>query len=566
VSDAGRGRLSWAAIQLGADVDAVEALLRGLSVPRCRLNAAVLAAIGEGAEGGPIVLDDELALRVELARGAEGWAAAGERQPDRVGASRGVPASAFATRSHAGGLGALLCSLVAFLRRFVVLSAGQADAAALWVAHTYAIGAAEATPYLAVTSAEKRSGKTRLLDVLELLVARPWRAITPTEAVVFRKIERDGPTLLLDEVDAIFGPKAREHEGLRALLNAGNRRGTRVPRCVGPTHALQEFEVFCPKALAGIGELPDTLADRAVAIRLKRKAPGESVERFRRREVESQAEQLRFELEPALAASLAQLTGARPAIPVELDDRAADAWEPLFAIAELAGVGWAERARSAALALSVGQAREDESAGVRLLADVLRVFEESGRDGLTKAELLAALVALEDAPYGERERFTTNRLSRILKRYGVPSDAYVHDENGKSHRGWQREHFADAWTRYLPEKRATCADGLVEPSSVDSKACGKQAPHGSGNTASPYGYAVRTVRTLSLPLPGGDGYRDLLNRAHNAGQITNLERDHRRLWHDLLIAARPPAGEKRVLSEIAELVAEGALQPLGAGP
>src|SRR5205823_998737 len=83
---------------------------------------------------------------------------------------------------------------------------------------------------LAVTSPEKRSGKSRLFEVLEILVANPWKVITPTEAVIFRKIDKDRPTLLLDETDAIFGKRNGEnYEGLRALLNAGNRRGRHGP-------------------------------------------------------------------------------------------------------------------------------------------------------------------------------------------------------------------------------------------------------------------------------------------------------------------------------------------------
>jgi hypothetical protein len=244
--------------------------------------------------------------------------------------------------------------LVRFVRRFVVLSDAQATAVALWVVHTHAFGA-DASPYLAVTSAEKRSGKTRLLDVLELLVAEPWRVVMPSEAVVFRKIDADQPTLLLDEVDAIFGPKANGNaEGLRALLNAGNRRGTKVPRCVGPSQTLVTFSVFCAKALAGIGELPDTIADRAIQIRLKRRGPSETIERFRRRDVEESAATLRESARSWGAERTEALALARPELPEELDDRAQDAWEPLLAIADAAGGSWPETSRAAALELAEG--------------------------------------------------------------------------------------------------------------------------------------------------------------------------------------------------------------------
>jgi hypothetical protein len=268
----------------------------------------------------------------------------------------------------------LLDDVVRFVRRFVAMSPAQADAAALWVLHTHALDAAEQSPYLAVTSAEKRSGKSRLLDVLELIVARPWRVVTPSEAVIFRKLDAQRSTLLLDECDAIFHDKSNgATEGLRALLNAGNRPGTRVPRCVGPSQTLTDFSVFSAKALAGIRDLPDTVTDRSITIRLKRRSPVELVERFRRREVAPEGEMLRDRIADWLEPQLEELAAARPQLPDELDDRQQDCWEPLFALAEFIGDACLVRARTAALALDA--IRDDNSAGVRLLDDIAAIFE-----------------------------------------------------------------------------------------------------------------------------------------------------------------------------------------------
>jgi hypothetical protein len=183
-------------------------------------------------------------------------------------------------------LGGLLDNVGAFVRRFVVMSDVQADAVTLWIAHTHAVGAGETTPYLAVTSAEKRSGKTRLREVLELLVSSALSASNISDAALFRAVEKLTPTLLLDEADAVF--KAREREDLRGMLNAGYRRGAVAYRMGGANKTtLEAFPVFCAKAFFGIGDfLPDTLADRAIPIRLQRRTSDEPVERFRRREVE----------------------------------------------------------------------------------------------------------------------------------------------------------------------------------------------------------------------------------------------------------------------------------------
>jgi hypothetical protein len=206
----------------------------------------------------------------------------------------------------------LLDELEAFIRGYVVMSAAQADAVTLWATHTHAMDAFETTPYLAISSPTKQCGKSRLLDVLELVTARAWRTITPSEAVLYRKIDQVAPTLLLDETDAIFANRNGDTEPLRALLNAGNRRGTAVPRCVGPTQTLVDFQVFCAKALAGIGNLPDTIADRSVRIRMERKRRDESAQRFRHREASEQAATLYQALESWAQDAIPTLAEARP--------------------------------------------------------------------------------------------------------------------------------------------------------------------------------------------------------------------------------------------------------------
>src|SRR5262249_34238105 len=113
----------------------------------------------------------------------------------------------------------------------------------------------------------------------------------------YRRISATTPTLLLDETDAIFNRKAETTEGLRACLNAGNKRGTTVPRCVPPRMEIAEFEVFCPKVLCGIGGLPATITDRSIPIEMRRKQPGDRIERFRSRKARELAAPLTADLE-----------------------------------------------------------------------------------------------------------------------------------------------------------------------------------------------------------------------------------------------------------------------------
>jgi DNA primase len=244
---------------------------------------------------------------------------------------------------------ALLTDVEAFVRRFVVFPSGAASAATtLWVAHTHAFDAAPATPYIAVTSPEKRSGKSRLQEVCQLLVRQPMRTVNTSLAVLFRAIDKNRPTLFLDETDTVFKMGGEKAEELRGLINAGNRPGSPVLRTVGDHFDIKAFEVFCPKMLSGIKDLPDTVMDRSINIRIQRRKKTEPYEKFRERKVRPEAESLRQRLELWAAEAVPQLTDAEPEIPDELNDRAQDAWEPLIAIADHVGGEWPSRARAAA--------------------------------------------------------------------------------------------------------------------------------------------------------------------------------------------------------------------------
>jgi uncharacterized protein DUF3631 len=351
----------------------------------------------------------------------------------------------------------LLDELYAFVRRYVVLSEAQAVAVSLWLVHTYCIEAAEATPYLAITSAEKRSGKSRLLEVLALLAARPLAAAGATEAALFRSLAASPPpTLLMDEVDALFGAKARgDNEDLRALLNAGYRRGTPVLRCVGEgtKQRVEPYAVFGPKALAGIGRLPDTIADRSLPIRLKRRTAEESVERLRARDARVEADPLRDQLDLLAEDCVEQLALARPELPSELDDRAQDACEPLVAIADLAGGTWPARARAALVELRGNDEDNDSSSlGIRLLADLQTIFAARGGCQIPTADLLESLCALEDAPWQELggRRLSSRRLASLLRPYRVsPHDLRMDDD--RILKGYRLDDLSDAFRRYLPQ-------------------------------------------------------------------------------------------------------------------
>lgn len=350
---------------------------------------------------------------------------------------------------------ALVYELMAFIRGYVVMTRAQLLIVALWIIHTYCTEAFEQTPYLSVTSPEKQCGKTRFLETLEVLVARAWMAILPSEAVLYRTIDKKVPTLLLDEVDTIFNPRSADrYEGLRAVLNAGHRRGNRVPRCFGPTLEVVEFDTFCPKVLAGIGTLPDTVADRSVPIRLERRKRGEEVERFIRRDVAGPAARLRDAIEAWGDQHREELRPSRPTMPDALSDRMQEGCECLVAIAAALGLG--DEARRALIEVfSVERLDDQESMRLRLLSDIKAVFErrdaraQKRSRGIATNDLLAALHAIEEAPWATYygRGLEARDLANLLRHYGLHSGPLR--IKGDVKKGYKRDPLHEAWERYL---------------------------------------------------------------------------------------------------------------------
>jgi hypothetical protein len=354
---------------------------------------------------------------------------------------------------HSVDADTMLRSVFSFIRRFVSLSDSQARVLTLWVIHTHAFPAAAATPYMAINSPEKQSGKTRLLEVLNTLVASPWMTGRVTAAVLTRKIDKGHPTLLLDESDAAFGGEKEYAEALRGILNTGYVIGGSASCCVGQgaTIGFKDFSTFCPKAIAGIGSLPDTVADRSIPIRLKRAAPGEIIERFRRRDVESETATLRDAVSKWSLPAEELLREARPMLPDELSDRQQDCVEPLLAIADAAGGEWPTTARSSLVELCADARATDKSPGVQLLTDIREIFTARGADRISSADLTSALLEIETSPWSEwgksQKPISAPRLARLLGRFGItPGSVRIGEKTPK---GYRLDDFSDAFTRYL---------------------------------------------------------------------------------------------------------------------
>jgi hypothetical protein len=349
----------------------------------------------------------------------------------------------------------LLAAVAEVLDRYVRLPSRRAALAiALWTLHTWALDGAHATPYLVIQSPTKRSGKTRLQETLELLVRDPWRIAAASESAMFRKIEDQRPTLILDEVDAIFGGRSEGTEGLRAVLNAGNRPGAAVARVVGEGANLKtvDFSVYSPKSLCGIAtdRWPDTILDRSIRITLKRKTKGESVARFRHRKAYAETEALRVVLAVWAAEHTQALHDAEPELPLELDDRAAEGWEALFAIADLAGAKFAEQARLAAVGLAKDAPEDEDGHGVLLLKTLKDMF--GAAPALHTEAILGNLNDGDELPFGGYRKglgIDSRGLAKLLRPFGIKPKTLRFGE--VTVKGYSREEFSDAWERYCTD-------------------------------------------------------------------------------------------------------------------
>lgn len=370
------------------------------------------------------------------------------------------------TETSTSGGAALLDEVAAYLARFIAYPSPEvAGVHALWIAHAHLIDVFENSPRLAFLSPEPGSGKSRCMELTEALTPRPVLSVNATAAYIFRKISDEAglPTLLMDEVDTIFGPgKSDANEDLRGLLNSGYRRGATAGRAAvrGKKVVTEDWPTFCAVALAGLNQLPDTIMTRAIVVPMKRRRSDQRVESFRRRVNGPENERLNARLAEWAAVVRADVADAWPELPEGVEDRDADVWEPILAIADAAGGHWPATARAAAVEMVARAKDKPATLGIRLLADIRKVM--AGRDRISTADLLAGLHALDEAPWAsiKGEPIDGRFLARTLGKYEIPTNNTFRD-GGRTAKGYLRQHFADAWGRYLPAEASP-------PSSQDS--------------------------------------------------------------------------------------------------
>jgi hypothetical protein len=216
--------------------------------------------------------------------------------------------------------------------------------------------------------------------------------------------------------------------------------------------------------VAAIGHLPDTIEDRSIPIRMKRKPKGVKTEdAFDPDGLRAACTPVRRRLARWTQDISKGLIGAQPERVRGVDNRAWNNWKPLLALAEAAGGEWPSRARAAAIALTAGDSEADTDYA-ELIGAVKEVFGD--REAMSTVDLAKAIARLEDSPRADwwgkdivealRNPETADaiykklgrRVARDLRDFAKPTQLWI---DGRKVRGYRREELQDAFDTYAPE-------------------------------------------------------------------------------------------------------------------
>lgn len=378
----------------------------------------------------------------------------------------------------------LLTDVETALRRHVAAGDHEITAATLWALGSWVAGASDTAAYLHVKSPLPESGKTRLFEVLRAVAYEAEFAADCTPAALKRIAH--GHTLLMDEIDRTFARDKEFVAAITAIFNAGWRRGGTALVVGSKDYKVERLQVYGFKAFAGIGSrLPDTVISRSIPITMRRRTRAEHVDPFYTRT----AAKLRSDLKPRLE-EWAQAVGiilvdTEPALPEALSDRQQDNWRLLLAIADVAGGGWPERTRRAAVALHTGHNRELAD-GERILAAIRQVFTDHGTpEEMSTFDIIRGMVETDEGPWSRwwgrgieagpssaEFRKAAADLARHLRAFTEatpegpePIKAEQLWIAGAKVRGYRREQLEPHWERNLPSQGVGVGRS-VEPASV----------------------------------------------------------------------------------------------------
>ena len=374
----------------------------------------------------------------------------------------------------------LLDEIKTTIERHIILPKWAAEAISLWILHAWTLPAFYLSPILRITSPTKGCGKSLLLILIQVFLPRGYSTANLTTAAMYRLVDQYQISLCVDEADQSF----RNNEDLVSLVNAGYLRKTAsVPRCEGDKNEVRVYSAWCPKVIAGIGNLSETTESRCIEIRLEKKTRDEKVEKLAFRDLDLLAQPICQKAVRWSEDHLEELSISSPHIPKDLEDRPGDNWTPLIAVADIVGGEWPQKARKAALQLSVSN-EDDEIPSVQLLADIQDLFQRRGIDRIPSTELAKYLSGMEERPWPEFKKgnpITTRQIARLLKRFGIKPKTIRTSEG--TPKGYSADDLKDVFSRYTPPQSATNATSLENKGLGDFQSATNQPDVADGKQA-----------------------------------------------------------------------------------
>lgn len=332
---------------------------------------------------------------------------------------------------------------------------------ALWTIATHFFQFCDSFAYVVITSMTKRSGKTRLAEVIATMAKNPQQFSAMTPATLFRSIEQFAPTIIFDEAECLSSESAST---MRAVLNVGYRQGAKIPRTIG--NEIVQFSTYCPKVFILIGDVYDTLRDRSIVVMLQRNAARE-LKRFSFAEANNEGTVIQTEfmdaMKQACGNKIERFTEEYANTQLDwLSDRDAEIWRPVFTVCkilcshryeelqrisvDMASEKTGDRRRYTQLA-NIEEKMQDDEYAKRLLKDVHACFASDSQ--LFSTEIMERLLAMNTAPWRKYkgDGLTMRLMANMLSRFGVRQSLLRSAggrKNSKVGRGYKLEQITKA--------------------------------------------------------------------------------------------------------------------------
>ena len=340
---------------------------------------------------------------------------------------------------------ALLTNIEKYISDHAILPQGASEAITLWCLASYSINSFRIYPKLFITSPEKRCGKSTVLDLIEAFSHKSLVTSNVSQAVIYRVIDKEQPTLIIDEADTFLAGGNTEMTG---IINSGHSKSkAKILRCAGDGHDVKEFSTWAPMVLAAIGMLPSTIMDRSIVVSLRRKARSEASKRIIV-DLFSKAQHDREELLKWSIDNTNAIENNQIEPPNCGNDRAVDNWVSLFTVASLVSDDWFRRCEYAYQKLN--QHGNEPELPTQLLTDIREIFKKHTDNKISSADLVSKLIEDKDKPWCECKNgraISPSHLAQMLKGYGIKSTGIrVGDRTPK---GYYLYQFDDSFNRYL---------------------------------------------------------------------------------------------------------------------